>query len=367
MAESSSPKLTPKRKRDDVINEQRFFASDASPSKSNLSNAVFSFQSPSLLQPVANPEDVYFEDGSSSPRSKVAQKFKDLAIEGLERPLEGGGGVNPHRCRGCQGCQDSTSNNNANVTSQVCGHEHDTRDPGFSPDLAIFDFDAGRDMQIDDDDNSTRKRTKFPHDGTHQDIGVGMHGETSAIAAVSPVPLQIDQDGHGHPGLETTVDPAVARTAKSGGTGRLQKSYPSINRLSDSKSRSRKRAGTPPVLSKRKTAENSGEEGPDIVDPIRAALTWHEDEITVYDPEDKDDDGTGINGIGFKPTPAIAYARAQKRRQQLAEYKKREESEAREKRNQRRREHGGAAGLEKKHSIVRVHFSDADPNTMVTT
>ncbi|KAJ4291340.1 hypothetical protein N0V88_006348 [Collariella sp. IMI 366227] len=58
--------------------------------------------------------------------------------------------------------------------------------------------------------------------------------------------------------------------------------------------------------------------------------------ITIYDPDDSDDDGTGINGIGFKPTPAIAYSRALRRRQQLAEYKKREEREARARRSLRR-------------------------------
>ncbi|KAK4132660.1 hypothetical protein BT67DRAFT_457172 [Trichocladium antarcticum] len=74
-----------------------------------------------------------------------------------------------------------------------------------------------------------------------------------------------------------------------------------------------------------------------ITDPLRASLTWHDDEITIYDPDDSDDDGTGINGIGFKPTPAIAHARTMRRRQQLAEYRKREEREARAKRSQRRR------------------------------
>ena len=72
------------------------------------------------------------------------------------------------------------------------------------------------------------------------------------------------------------------------------------------------------------------------IDPLRASLTWQDDEITVYDPNDKDDDGTGVNGIGFKPTPAIAHARALKRRQQLAEYRKREEREARARRSRRR-------------------------------
>lgn len=100
----------------------------------------------------------------------------------------------------------------------------------------------------------------------------------------------------------------------------------------------KRRAGTPPLKLKR-VSQKSLASSAEVVDPIRAALTWHEDEITIYDPNDKDDDGTGINGVGFKPTPAMAQARTAKRRQQMAEYKHREESEARARRNQRRRGH----------------------------
>jgi hypothetical protein len=98
----------------------------------------------------------------------------------------------------------------------------------------------------------------------------------------------------------------------------------------------RKRSGTPPLRVK-KVQSKSDDTDTDIVDPVRASLTWHDDEITIYDPEDEDDDGTGLNGVGFKPTTAIANARVLKRRQQMAEYKRREESEARARRNQRRR------------------------------
>jgi hypothetical protein len=83
----------------------------------------------------------------------------------------------------------------------------------------------------------------------------------------------------------------------------------------------------------------------EVVDPLRASLTWHEDEITIYDPDDSDDDGTGINGIGFKPTPALAYSRTVKRRQQIADYRKREEREARARRSQRRRATPPVEGL----------------------
>ena len=77
------------------------------------------------------------------------------------------------------------------------------------------------------------------------------------------------------------------------------------------------------------------------------ALTWQDSEITghLVDPsQDPDDDGTGINGIGFKPTPALAYARAQRRRQQVMEWRAREAKEARQKRSDRRRR--GVGGVD---------------------
>lgn len=74
--------------------------------------------------------------------------------------------------------------------------------------------------------------------------------------------------------------------------------------------------------------------------PPLSALTWKDSEITGHlagPSTDPDDDGTGINGIGFKPTPAMAYARSQKRRQQINEWRARETREARAKRSERRK------------------------------
>ncbi|KAJ3496834.1 hypothetical protein NLG97_g2364 [Lecanicillium saksenae] len=129
---------------------------------------------------------------------------------------------------------------------------------------------------------------------------------------------------------------------------------------------SRKRSGTPPLKLKKDPSQDANDsesevedEDTHIVDPVRAALTWHEDEITVYDPDDKDDDGTGINGVGFRPTPAIAHARSMRRRQQITEYRKREESEARARRTQRRRE-GEAPSRIDKASPRKVRFSDSE-------
>ncbi|OJD16668.1 hypothetical protein AJ78_03178 [Emergomyces pasteurianus Ep9510] len=65
-------------------------------------------------------------------------------------------------------------------------------------------------------------------------------------------------------------------------------------------------------------------------------LTWHDSEITGYAPTDPNDDGYGINGIGFKPTAAIAWDRSQRRKKQVADWKSREAKEARERRKSRR-------------------------------
>lgn len=67
-----------------------------------------------------------------------------------------------------------------------------------------------------------------------------------------------------------------------------------------------------------------------------ASLTWRDSEITGHDPTDPSDDGYGINGVGFRPTPAIAHARAQKRKQQVTEWKNREARDARQRRSERR-------------------------------
>lgn len=77
-------------------------------------------------------------------------------------------------------------------------------------------------------------------------------------------------------------------------------------------------------------------------------FTWHDHEITGHNPTDPNDDGYGINGVGFRPTAAIAWARSQKRQKQVAEWKNRESREAREKRRARRNED---VGLDKMHGI----------------
>lgn len=87
--------------------------------------------------------------------------------------------------------------------------------------------------------------------------------------------------------------------------------------------------------------------------PDQATLTWQEDEITGHDidPNSLDDDGEGINGIGFRPTPATAYARDQRRKQQVSDWRAREAREARQKRFERRR--GGGGGTRSDNSTTK--------------
>ncbi len=94
-------------------------------------------------------------------------------------------------------------------------------------------------------------------------------------------------------------------------------------------------AGTPTRAKARKISPSPF--SPRKSSPEPESLTWRDDEITGHDPTDPDDDGYGLNCIGFKPTPAIAYARTQHRKQQILEWKTREAREARQKRTERRR------------------------------
>jgi hypothetical protein len=111
----------------------------------------------------------------------------------------------------------------------------------------------------------------------------------------------------------------------------LQPAHTSVSPRKPSTS-PRKNRTTPAPLkapSTRKSPPPPGEAGEDL-------LTWSDSEITGHSPTDPDDDGYGINGIGFKPTAAIAWARSQKRQKQVTDWKSREAKEARERRRERR-------------------------------
>ncbi|KAI1817029.1 hypothetical protein GGS20DRAFT_575111 [Poronia punctata] len=357
----TSPTATPKRKRDWAAEMHP----SVSPTPHPFSKAIFSFQPPSLQ---LKPSDGPVEDGNTSPRSKVAQRFGDLTIHG---DREGPGGIE----------RTNTGMSSASGGGAATGYTENARRAesgklGVVPRMSRFNFDAGvnstkPDMQMhidgEADTTASRKRTKI---SALNRTGVDDSSGSTQDEAAAPTTESFSFNDAVNKSLPVSLDSAAAKQGKA---GHPQKAHLSSNRVTDSKPRSRRRAGTPPLSSRKKVlAASAGEERDEdtviIIDPVRAALTWREDEITIYDPEDEDDDGTGINGVGFKPTAAIAYQRAQKRRQQLADYKKREESEARARRTQRRRgQPGGAVELTRKHSVVRVHFSDAPPTTVMTT
>lgn len=291
-----SPFSTPKRKRSDAAVDNNNAAAPSYPH--------FSFELDAPATPTA---------GGSSPRSRVAHRFRGLALN------DGGG---PH----------------GGV---------------LAPDL-----DPAHRMHIDQDESKMRKRSRLSPQAHEASAREPIDEPARSNQTLAVANIAIDQ-------LLVARSPVASPAA-------LPNTQPSsFSRPVEAvRQKSRKRAATPPLTALRNKT-TTGNAPPEIVDPVRAALTWHDDEITVYDPEDEDDDGVGINGIGFKPTPAIAYARSIKKRQQLAEYRKREEREARARRSHRRRgtpeRPAPPPKLERKDAARKVRFTEGDPSMMIET
>lgn len=166
------------------------------------------------------------------------------------------------------------------------------------------------------------------------------------------------------PKLDPMVFKGIADLKAS--TGKLSKSYPSINRLSESQSRVHKKAlCTTPLESGAEVPSSSLPDDLDV-DEVRGSLTWHDDELTVFDPDDPDDDGEGIDGVGFRPTAARADARQLKKKRQLDEWRNRESREARAKRFERRTASAEPTTRDNSESPRKVRFSDVDANVMIS-
>lgn len=317
--------------------------------------------------------------GSSSPRTKVAHRFRGLALTDHGYGPATGPAAQAHGSGFGGGGVASTA------VSVHARHDNDTA-------KLAQPFD--RRMHVDENESIMRKRTRTspspdtpaaPLRSAHAKVPEtpdSRQSQPSTTINWTSQPPQSASIARDEPPKtaatgQLALDQAIFSSSPKPSPSKLLKqalSAPSNRPVEAVKSKVRKRAGTPPLVGSNSIKiSNTGQPGDtatEIIDPIRAALTWHEDEITVYDPEDEDDDGVGINGIGFKPTPAIAYARTVKRRQQLAEYKKREEREARARRNLRRR--GSAERpmptLESKDTTARkVRFTEAEPTMMIET
>lgn len=352
---SHSPFSDPKRKRTD-------FMTDDSPSPLSAS---FSFD---VNGPASVPAS-----GSSSPRTKVAHRFRGLAL--TDHGPASGPAVHAHASGLARG---------GVAFAAAIAHAHCDNDTAKPAQL------SDRRLQIDENEAIMRKRTRLSPDPdpaaaplrTTEAAQSHAQGLETTHAPESQPPFQFapvpnDQSPRQGGIGQLVLDQAIFSSSPKPSPSKILTHAPSAPRnrtVEGAKSRVRKRASTPPLVGIKSisasSADPTAEVAAEIIDPIRAALTWHEDEITVYDPEDEDDDGVGINGIGFKPTPAIAYARTVKRRQQLSEYKKREEREARARRTLRRRgspERTVPTTERKTNAARKVRFTETEPSMMIET
>ncbi len=165
---------------------------------------------------------------------------------------------------------------------------------------------------------------------------VGIGGFANAVPAVTELAHRKKHDGNMPPKLEQrqAQETAASQCRRDTGDAAKETSAPSSPRETSPKPSSE--ICSPPAPS---------DPPPDLEAEFLTSLTWKDGEITGHlcTPEtDPEDDGYGINGIGFKPTPALAYARSQRRRQQVLEWRAREARDARQRRSQRRLRSGSA-------------------------
>jgi len=133
--------------------------------------------------------------------------------------------------------------------------------------------------------------------------------------------------------------PFSIATATASSSSSSQQDYVHPLFAPSSPTRRRERSPTGTTSGSKPKRLSSPPPPPSSTHPI-SDLVWSDAEITGHNPTDPTDDGYGINGIGFRPTPAMAQARRQKRRQQVAEWKRREAGDERRRRNERRARRG---------------------------
>lgn len=273
---------TPKRKRSQLESDEA-----SSPPRNN---AIFAPEEITL--PPSSPAG----DGSTSPRTKVAHRFRSLAIG---RPRAS--------------AETATNSKSVLPSRERTSTIPETPQPKGKSDNLSDDMEGVN--------YGARKRLKLPQDVEPQP------------------PSEVESDLPVLPKEKLGNKPAPAFAVERPATPPLRKSTPATGDLPHEPKATASATEAGPGFQWPPSPPDTtlGTHTDATTVAFRASMTWHEDEITIYDPDDSDDDGTGINGIGFKPTAAVAYARGVKRKQQLAEYRKREEREARARRSQRRR------------------------------
>lgn len=212
--------------------------------------------------------------------------------------------------------------------------------------LHIQTTDIKLDFKGRSDDEASQKKSRLMEqdhdDADHSGTAMAVHGSSTHIRQASEgtvEPLEPAATGD-VPEIATVEAPILP--------------YPSPEPIQD--------PSPNPSSSSKQPAPAKDQSSAPRSPPPTDSLTWQDSEITGHAPTDPLDDGYGINGIGFRPTPAVAYARAQKRTRQIQDWKTREAKEARQKRSERRRGigHGATEGEDLRESDQqrRVRFHE---------
>jgi hypothetical protein len=184
---------------------------------------------------------------------------------------------------------------------------------------------AIRESSLKPEISSSRTNTTVPIQGS---AGDEAHHPLAAEVGQPQWPPTSDCDHQGG----TTCDNSNSNTQETDEQKKLSdKPLQSMERQPEA-TPPRKRAKPVPVSTKSSRGKSPPPAEGDSLNPF----TWSDCEITGHNPTDPNDDGYGINGVGFRPTPAMAWARSRQRQKQVAEWKHREAREAREKRRERR-------------------------------
>lgn len=247
--------------------------------------------------------------GSESPRSNVALHLRALALDGAADTGCGGGAALPR-----QPPHPDAS------PAEIPAPRRRQDDPPPHPDR------PDSDERMNDTEPATRKQTM-----------------------ARPVIIEPPSAEAAAPHLLPEEEPATRRKR----TTKKRAKNPTTTISSNRTAKKAKKAAKRKAATQQPDADSADER--EIVDPLRASLTWQEDEITVYDPEDADDDGEGMDGVGFQPPPGLARVTAKRKLGQLAAYRRMVEQEAREGRRRRR----GRAEDEKER-VTRVQFSEGE-------
>lgn len=273
--------------------ESPSFPSDAPP-KSSPSKRKRSISDPTIhpfaprLRDEITAGDIYTDAqlaGASSPRSIIADRLSELD---LQAPLP------PIRFRGAFERQ----NGNGDMMKR--------------PKKVKFSR-----LAIGDEAREGGGLTAIEESGSDGD------GDDNSVDGLKPLPKQRRLKSPPPPGTDKTEIPETPQPQRLSAVSPPESS-PSPPSSSSSSNNELKTV---------KDAEQASDTGSATSQQTTMKESADHESLEALDP---DDDGTGINGIGFRPTPAMAWQRMQKRKQQVSDWRAREAKEARQKRSERR-------------------------------